>query len=210
MRGVTIARQELLKPTPTLERPSHDVEPAVLLFPPFRLDLVQERLWKDERELRLRPKPFAILRFLALHPGRLVTHTEIVEEVWGKLVMSESLLRTHVRDLRRALGEPLIETVIGRGYRFLAKTSDADGVAATPFEGLRAVLDTAAMAADATTAQRSLLVQTFGSTRRRETCDVTSNMPNAEGARVLKLLAETLASLSTEATVIVIEYSPRR
>jgi len=49
-----------------------------------------------------------------------VTQAEIVEAVWGKIAMSESLLRTHVRDLRGTLGEGFVETVVGRGYRFAA------------------------------------------------------------------------------------------
>src|SRR5258706_16249888 len=93
----------------------------MLSFPPFRLDLESERLWKDDDELRLRRKPFAILRYLVQNPQRLVTHAEIVEAVWGKIAMSESLLRTHVRDLRHVLGEGIIETVVGRGYRFMAE-----------------------------------------------------------------------------------------
>src|SRR5258707_1782423 len=93
----------------------------MLSFPPFRLDLESERLWKDDDELRLRRKPFAILRHLVQNPQRLATHAEIVEAVWGKIAMSESLLRTHVRDLRRVLGEGIIETVVGRGYRFVAE-----------------------------------------------------------------------------------------
>jgi DNA-binding winged helix-turn-helix (wHTH) protein len=45
--------------------------------------------------------------------------------------MSESLLRTHVRELRRALGEGIIETVSGRGYRFTGRVEEviARGVA---------------------------------------------------------------------------------
>jgi DNA-binding winged helix-turn-helix (wHTH) protein/tetratricopeptide (TPR) repeat protein len=91
----------------------------VLSFPPFRLDLDDERLWKDGEELRLRRKPFAILRYLVQHPQRLITQHEIVEAVWGKIAMSESLLRTHMSELRRVLGQGAIETVVGRGYRFL-------------------------------------------------------------------------------------------
>ena len=92
---------------------------SIVCFGPFRLDLEEERLWNGERELRLRRKPFAILRYLALHPRRLVTYFELTQAVWGKVAISESLLRTHVHALRRALGEPIIETVAGRGYRFL-------------------------------------------------------------------------------------------
>src|SRR5580700_3499770 len=93
---------------------------AILLsFPPFRLDLDDERLWKDGEELHLRRKPFAILRYLVQHARRLVTRHEIVEAVWGNIAMSESLLRTHMSELRRVLGDGTIETVVGRGYRFL-------------------------------------------------------------------------------------------
>ena len=90
----------------------------MLSFGPFRLDLDSERLWKHDREVRLRRKPFAILRFLVHNPRRLVTHADIVEAVWGKMVISESLLRNHVHDLRSVVGEGVVETVVGRGYRF--------------------------------------------------------------------------------------------
>jgi predicted negative regulator of RcsB-dependent stress response len=49
-----------------------------------------------------------------------VTQDELIEAGWGKVVMSESLLRTHVRDVRSVLGDDVIETVTGRGYRFVA------------------------------------------------------------------------------------------
>lgn len=91
----------------------------VRLFGPFRLDVGDERLWKDGTELKLRRKPFAILKYLAMHPRRLVTQEELVEAVWGKVAMSASLLRTNIAELRRVLGHGDIETVAGRGYRFL-------------------------------------------------------------------------------------------
>src|SRR5258705_1156152 len=91
----------------------------VLSFPPFRLDAVDERLSKDGVELKLRRTPFAILKYLVHNPKRLVTQDELIEAVWGKVVMSESLLRTHVRDVRSVVGDSVIETVIGRGYRFV-------------------------------------------------------------------------------------------
>jgi len=95
-------------------------------FPPFRLDLDSERLWRNEEQLSVRRKPFAILRYLVQNPRRLVTHAELVEAVWGKSVMSESLLRTHIHDLRRVLGDGIVETVTGRGYRFIAAVEKLD------------------------------------------------------------------------------------
>src|SRR5271156_5184458 len=97
------------------------MQTLVLSFPPFRLDVADERLCKDGTEIKLRRKPFAILKYLAMHPRRLVTQEELVDAVWGKVAMSESLLRTHVRAVRLALSDDtLIETVTRRGYRFLS------------------------------------------------------------------------------------------
>ncbi len=101
--------------------PHHSPEAHLLSFPPFLLDLDAERLWRDDKEVPLRRKPFAILRYLVQNPQRLVTQAEIVEAVWGRIAMSDSLLRTHVHDLRGALGEGVVETVVGRGYRFVAE-----------------------------------------------------------------------------------------
>jgi DNA-binding response OmpR family regulator len=73
--------------------------PALALsFPPFQLDVADERLSKDGVELKLRRKPFAILKYLAMNPKRLVTQEELIEAMWGKLVVSE---RRSVRSASR-------------------------------------------------------------------------------------------------------------
>jgi energy-coupling factor transporter ATP-binding protein EcfA2 len=100
-----------------------------LVFPPFRLDVGDERLWKGSSEI----KPFAILRYLAEHPQRLVSQEELVREIWGNTVVSESAIRTQLYDLRHAVGEGVIETVVGRGYRFLpAVTNEVEVPGAPP------------------------------------------------------------------------------
>jgi DNA-binding winged helix-turn-helix (wHTH) protein/tetratricopeptide (TPR) repeat protein len=96
----------------------------MVVFPPFHLDSDQERLWKGDKLVVLRRKPFAILRYLAQHPKKLVTHDELLAEVWRGAVVSESAMRSHLHELRQAVGEGVIETVIGRGYRFVAELSD--------------------------------------------------------------------------------------
>jgi DNA-binding winged helix-turn-helix (wHTH) protein len=99
----------------------------MLSFPPFQLDIENQRLWKSGEETHVRRKPFAILRYLVQHPQRLITPRELVDAVWGgKYAMSESLLRTHLRDLRRVLGEGVVETVAGRGYRFVPEVKRLD------------------------------------------------------------------------------------
>lgn len=91
------------------------------------MDLTDERIWKGTELVSLRRKPFAILRHLVTHPARLVTHEELLAAVWGGAVVSESALRSHLHELRRVLGDGVIETVVGRGYRFVATlvTDDA-------------------------------------------------------------------------------------
>jgi DNA-binding winged helix-turn-helix (wHTH) protein/tetratricopeptide (TPR) repeat protein len=89
-------------------------------FGPFQFDVLEQRLFREGKEIKLRRKAFAILRHLTAHPQRLVSQEELTDAVWGKIAMSDSLLRTHVADVRRAIGEGVVETVVGRGYRFLS------------------------------------------------------------------------------------------
>jgi predicted ATPase/DNA-binding winged helix-turn-helix (wHTH) protein len=95
------------------------------LFPPFKLDANNERLWRGNREIRLRRKTFAVLRHLAERPGELVTKAALLDAVWPDVSVSDSMPAISVRELRKALGDAaesprFIETVQGRGYRFIA------------------------------------------------------------------------------------------
>jgi len=104
-------------------RPDDAVE-----FPPFRLDLLNQQLWRDAELLPLRPKPFAVLAYLAARPGRLVPRTELVKAVWPDTYVGAAVLRGYIRDLRITLGDDpgsprFIETLAHRGYRFIAPVS---------------------------------------------------------------------------------------
>jgi DNA-binding winged helix-turn-helix (wHTH) protein/tetratricopeptide (TPR) repeat protein len=96
----------------------------MIAFPPFRLDPDEGRLWKGKTLLALRRKPFAILSYLATRPRKLVTHEELLAQVWRGAVVSDSAMRSHLHELRQVLGDGVIETVIGRGYRFVAELHD--------------------------------------------------------------------------------------
>jgi len=96
-----------------------------LTFPPFRLELANERLWRGSEPLSLRPKAFRLLRYLAEHPERLVTQEELLKALWQHGYVSDGLLRGYIRQLRKLLGDDakhprFIETTGGRGYRFIA------------------------------------------------------------------------------------------
>ncbi len=104
----------------------------MLVFSAFRLDVDEGHLWKGDKALTLRRKPFAILAYLAANPRRLVTHEEIMQHVWGGAAVSDSAVRTHLHELRQVLGEGVIETVIGRGYRFTVQPTTGVEVEVAP------------------------------------------------------------------------------
>src|SRR6476660_2147486 len=107
----------------------------VKLFSPFRLDTVNECLWRsseagaDERIL-LPPKGFEVLRYLVEHAGRLITQRELLEAVWPGAFIEPQAVKKQIFDLRRVLDDPprtprFIETLPRRGYRFIATVEDS-------------------------------------------------------------------------------------
>jgi DNA-binding winged helix-turn-helix (wHTH) protein len=110
-----------------------------LVFPPFRLDLVNEQLWREHQLVPLRPKTFAVLRFLVEHAGRLLTKEELLKGVWPDTHVSEGILKGYIRDLRDILGDDaqqprFIETLPRRGHRFIAAVVTAAPVPSSEFQ----------------------------------------------------------------------------
>jgi TolB-like protein len=64
-------------------------------------------------------RAFDILLLLLAHRDRVVTKTELLDEVWRDVVVDENNLTVHVAALRKVLGAKAIATVAGRGYRFV-------------------------------------------------------------------------------------------
>jgi TolB-like protein/DNA-binding winged helix-turn-helix (wHTH) protein len=92
-----------------------------LSFDRYVLDLSRGCLLLNGNEVRLRPKTFAVLKFLVENAGRLVTKDEIFAAVWPNLAVTDDTLVQSIGELRRELSEDgprLIKTVPRRGYRF--------------------------------------------------------------------------------------------
>jgi len=105
---------------------------AVIEFPPYRLDLDAGRLWRGNRPVALRPKAWALLRYLGGRPGILVTKEDLHAAIWGDAVVSDDTLTRTLGELRRALGDDartprIIETVHRRGFRFIARMKGSRG-----------------------------------------------------------------------------------
>jgi DNA-binding response OmpR family regulator len=75
-------------------------------------------VWRDGKELALRPKEFDLLALLVAEAGRAVTRERIMRDVWDTDWMgSTKTLDTHVLALRGKLPEGTITTLRGVGYR---------------------------------------------------------------------------------------------
>src|SRR5262249_3636916 len=95
------------------------------------LDLQGERAWLGKNQLRLGSKATALLRLMMEQPGELVPKSAIFDSVWQGLAVSDAVLTTAVKELRQALGDDArdphwLETVHGRGYRFIPPVAQAE------------------------------------------------------------------------------------
>ena len=72
---------------------------------PVWLDLEHEQLRRGDKPLHLRPKSFALLRYLVAHPGRVLSKDELVEAVWPKTAISDGVLMVSSNEVRQALGD---------------------------------------------------------------------------------------------------------
>ena len=100
------------------------IEDAVLRVGDLVVDLPQHRVAVGGRDIELTPKEFAFLALLARHPGRVLTHRTILQEVWGPEYGTESqYLRVYASQLRKKLGDdatrPRLVTAPGVGYRLV-------------------------------------------------------------------------------------------
>jgi TolB-like protein len=98
----------------------------------YRLDLGDERLWNGDQPVGISNKAFQLLRLFVDNPNRLLTKDDILDGVWRDVCVSEGLVKEYVHDLRLALGDDpkrpeYIETVHGRGYRFLGGVEEVNG-----------------------------------------------------------------------------------
>jgi DNA-binding winged helix-turn-helix (wHTH) protein/tetratricopeptide (TPR) repeat protein len=99
-------------------------------FKPFRLDAVEHRLLRMTEDgqgvpIAMTAKTFDVLRYFVEHPGRLITHEELLETLWADVAVQPEVLKGHVLAIRTALEDDaqrprFLETHRGRGYRFIA------------------------------------------------------------------------------------------
>jgi two-component system KDP operon response regulator KdpE len=99
--------------------------PAVMTIGDLTIDIPRRRVHLASTEIKLSRKEFALLRLLAQHAGRIVTHQHLLREVWGPAHEHEThYLRIYIGHLRQKLGDDpadprYISNEPGVGYRLL-------------------------------------------------------------------------------------------
>lgn len=119
-----------LRRTRAASRPSADdgdERASVVQVGEVTIDLDAHLVTRAGARVHLTPTEFALLRELALHPGKLLTHRQLLRRVWGPGYETQTeYTRVYVRRLRAKLessdGPPLIVTEPRAGYRLASFT----------------------------------------------------------------------------------------
>lgn len=103
------------------------ITPRCVQFGEFELDVSAYALRRGNERIKLEKIPMEVLILLADHAGRLVDRATLEAALWGPDVHvdRDAAINTAVRKIRRALSDGtatprFIETVVGKGYRFIA------------------------------------------------------------------------------------------
>lgn len=110
---------------------------SVFDFHPFRLDSAQRLLSRDGQAVALTPKEFDTLLVLVEAGGRVVDKEELLSRVWPDSYVGDGSLARNISVLRKELGNEVIETHRGRGYRItlsVVLTGNVPTVAIAPTE----------------------------------------------------------------------------
>jgi two-component system KDP operon response regulator KdpE len=93
----------------------------------LRVDLAERRVWRQGEEIHLTPTEYKLLATLVRHAGKVLTHRQLLKEVWGANYVNQShYVRVYLAQLRQKI-EPdparprLLMTEPGVGYRLLAE-----------------------------------------------------------------------------------------
>jgi two-component system KDP operon response regulator KdpE len=89
----------------------------------LKIDIARHKVLRGENEIHLTPKEFDLLRLLAQNAGKVVTHRQLLQAVWGPAHLEDTAyLRVFIGQLRRKIdaddgAASLIENAAGVGYR---------------------------------------------------------------------------------------------
>ena len=133
LKTLALLRKRLLTYRPSC-KPAVTLAAPIIQFEDVEIDLAKFEVRRQGRRIRLEKQPFDLLVLLLRNPGDLVARKEIAESLWAPDVFVETdrSINNAIRKIRLALKDDpehprFIETVAGRGYRFIATVSLSTG-----------------------------------------------------------------------------------
>lgn len=82
-------------------------------------------VYKNGKPLNLPKKEFELLLFLSTYPGKVFSRDTLLEKIWGdKISVVDRTVDVHVRKLREKIGQEIIQTIKGVGYKFVSPNGD--------------------------------------------------------------------------------------
>jgi DNA-binding winged helix-turn-helix (wHTH) protein/class 3 adenylate cyclase/tetratricopeptide (TPR) repeat protein len=128
------------------------------LFGDYTLDTSRWELRRTGTLIKLRPKVFDVLLYLIAHRDRVIPRQELLDHLWPRQFVSDTTLNSCIREARQAVGDTgqaqrLIQTLHGRGYRFVAAVAEASESPSE--EATRALLALSPVSAEGTAASRT-------------------------------------------------------
>ena len=98
---------------------TEETEEGIIKAGPLKIDLKKHIIFFGDLEVNLPKKEFKLLTLLCKNTGEVKTREEIMDQVWGtEVVVGDRTIDVHIRKLREKLGEELITTIKGVGYKF--------------------------------------------------------------------------------------------
>jgi two-component system OmpR family response regulator len=108
--GELLARLRALLRRGPIERP------PTMAIGDLRIDAGTRVVTRDGQEIELTAREYDVLEFLARRPGRVVSRSELLDEIWSDYEGSPNIIDVYVGYLRKKLGRALIRTVRGSGF----------------------------------------------------------------------------------------------
>jgi two-component system copper resistance phosphate regulon response regulator CusR len=113
--------KEFLARVRALLRRNSDAKGILLTIGDLTLDTSAHTVKRDNKELVLTAKEYALLEYLLRNKGRVVTRTQISENVWGiDFDRGSNVVDAYIKFLRKKIdrdfSKPLIHTIVGMGY----------------------------------------------------------------------------------------------
>lgn len=85
----------------------------------LKIDRESYLVYKDELPISFPRKEFELLSLLTSKPGKVFTREDILARVWGtEIIVGDRTIDVHIRKIREKLGDELIKTIKGIGYKF--------------------------------------------------------------------------------------------